>query len=78
MRSKRPRPLNDKGNIQDLNCYPFDFIERDFIACPIVQFSGARAFVRGHGLRVFEREAGFQTDLKMAASGATPPLAHQT
>jgi hypothetical protein len=59
MRSKRPRPLNDKGRIQDLNCYSFNFIERDFITGPIIQFGSARAFVRGHGLRVFERRPAF-------------------
>jgi subtilisin family serine protease len=39
---------------------PLDLIERYFIACPIVKLSGARTFVRRHGLGVFERPAGFK------------------
>ena len=42
-----------------LNRDPLDLIERDFIARAVIELGGARAFVRGHGLRVFEREAGF-------------------
>jgi hypothetical protein len=43
-----------------LNCNPFDLIERDLIASAIVELRRARAFVRGHGLRVLERSAGLE------------------
>jgi hypothetical protein len=38
---------------------PLDFIERDFITGAIVEFGGARAFMRRHRLRVFERNVGW-------------------
>ena len=43
-----------------LNIDPLDFIERDLVAGAVVKLGRARAFVRGHGLRVFERAAGFE------------------
>jgi hypothetical protein len=39
---------------------PLYLVERDLIAGAIVELCGSRAFVRGHGLRVFECAAGFQ------------------
>ena len=43
-----------------LNRDPLNLIERDLIAGAIVELGGARAFVRGHGLRVLERPAGLE------------------
>ena len=42
------------------NRNPLDLIERDLIAGAIVQLGGARAFMRRHGLRVFQSAAGFE------------------
>jgi hypothetical protein len=42
------------------NLDPFDLIERDLIAGTVVEPGGTRAFVRRHGLRVFERAAGLE------------------
>src|ERR1700722_11325011 len=39
---------------------PFDLIKRDLVTRAIVELGGARAFVRGHSLCVFECAAGFQ------------------
>ena len=45
------------AKVRRSNRNPLDFIERDFIAGPIIELGGARTFVRGHGLRVLERTA---------------------
>src|SRR6516225_1308364 len=37
-----------------------DLIERDLIAGTIIELGCARAFMRGHGLRVFQRDTGFE------------------
>src|SRR5690348_15274723 len=42
------------------NLDPLDLIERDLVAGAVVELGGARAFVRGHGLGVFESAAGFE------------------
>ena len=42
------------------NRNPLDLIERDFVAGAIIELGRARAFVRRHSLRVFERAAGFE------------------
>ena len=39
---------------------PLDLIERDRVVGTIVEFRRARAFMRGHSLRVLQRAAGFQ------------------
>jgi len=40
-----------------LTPHPLDLVERDRIASVVVGLGGARAFVRGHALRVFQRAA---------------------
>jgi hypothetical protein len=52
MQNERTRPA--------LNRNPLDLVERDFVTGPIVELGGARAFVRGHGLGVFERAASLE------------------
>jgi hypothetical protein len=47
-------------NFATSNRNPFDLIERDLITGTVVQLGGARAFVRGHELGVFECAAGFE------------------
>ena len=37
---------------------PLDLVEGDLIAGAVVELRGARAFVRGHAVRVFECAAG--------------------
>src|SRR6516162_1642314 len=48
-------PLSDDSDID-----PFDLIERDLVASPVVELGRARAFVRGHSQGVFERAAGLE------------------
>jgi hypothetical protein len=43
-----------------LNRNALDLIERDLIAGAVVELGGARAFMRGHSLGVFERAAGLE------------------
>ena len=43
--------------LHELDRDPLDFIERDLVAGAIVKLGGARAFMRGHGLRFFQRAA---------------------
>jgi hypothetical protein len=52
LRPTRFRSVSDRN--------PLDFIERDLVAGPVLEFCGTRAFVRGHGLSGFQRAAGFQ------------------
>jgi hypothetical protein len=40
------------AKVRRSNGYPLDLIERDLVARAIIEFGGARAFVRGHGLRI--------------------------
>jgi hypothetical protein len=63
------------GRGEVLNHNSFDLIERDFVAGAIVELGRARAFVRGHGLRVFQRAPGFQigSDARGAESVAADP-----
>jgi hypothetical protein len=42
------------------NRNPLDLIERDFIAGAIIELGRAGAFVRGHGLCIFQCAAGVQ------------------
>jgi hypothetical protein len=42
------------------NLDPLYLVERDLIAGAVVELGGARAFVHGHGLGVFERVAGLE------------------
>jgi hypothetical protein len=49
-------PATDASSDGDL----LNFIERDLVAGAIIELGGARTFVRGHGLRVFQRAAGFE------------------
>src|SRR5262249_41235250 len=46
--------------IGELNRDPLEFVERDFITGAVVELGGAGTFMRRHGLRVFERAAGFE------------------
>src|ERR1700751_1390749 len=39
------------------DCDPLGLIEGDLVADAVVKLGGARAFMRGHGLGVFERAA---------------------
>jgi len=39
---------------------PFDLIERNLVACAIVELGRTGAFVRGHGLGVFQRAAALK------------------
>ena len=41
---------------------PLDLLERDLVIAPIVELGRARAFMRGHLLRVFEETAVHQLD----------------
>ena len=43
-----------------LNRNPLDLIQRNLIAGAIIELGRTRAFMRCHGLRVFERAAGFE------------------
>src|SRR5437588_12715898 len=49
-----------RGLPPPLNRNPLDLVERDLIAGAFVKLRGARALVRGHDLRVFERTAGLK------------------
>jgi hypothetical protein len=53
-------PLVRKGVPRTSNRDPLDLVEGGRIARAVVEFGGAWAFVRGHGLGIFERAAGFQ------------------
>ena len=61
-----------------LDGYSFDLIERNFVAGAVIELGGARAFVRGHGLRVLERPAGLEIrgDPCGAKSMAADPNSH--
>ena len=48
------------SNCRCSNRNPFDLIERDLVACAIIELRCARTFVRGHELGVFERAAGLK------------------
>src|SRR5262249_28214767 len=39
---------------------PLDLIERDLIAGTVIELGCARAFARGHGLRIFQRATGIE------------------
>ena len=39
---------------------PLDLVESNVISGPIIEFCGVGAFMRGHGLRVFQRTAVFE------------------
>src|SRR2546425_7309905 len=45
-----------------LNLDPLDFVEGDGVAGTIIELGRLRAFVGGHGLRVFQRAPGFEID----------------
>jgi len=38
--------------LKALDCYSLDLIERNLIARPVIELRRARAFVRGHDLRI--------------------------
>src|SRR5258708_2441818 len=71
-----------------LNRDALDLVERDLIAGAVVKLRGARAFVRGHGLSVFERAAGLEiggdagraehvaAELDLEAGFGRPPADH--
>ena len=52
------------------DCDPLDLIERDLVAGAVLEFGGARGFVRRHGLRVLDRDAGkiMRRELRALAS----------
>jgi hypothetical protein len=43
-----------------LNRDPLHLVERDLVARAVIELGRARTFVRGHGLGVLQRAAGFQ------------------
>lgn len=43
------------------NHNPLHLVERDLVTCSVVELGRARAFVRGHELRVFERAANLSS-----------------
>ena len=55
-------PENGSADIlcRSSNRNSFHLVERDLVAGAVVELGGARAFVRGHELGVFERAAGFE------------------
>ena len=57
---------------------PLYLIERDVVAGPIIKLRRARAFMRGHRLRVFQRAAGFEIggDAGRAEGVAADPHSH--
>src|SRR5215213_7527318 len=48
--------------LTESDCDALDLIERNLIARAVVELGRARAFMRGHGLRIFERAAGLEID----------------
>src|SRR5580704_14029250 len=52
--------MGPRGKASGSNRNPLDLIEGNLISSPIIELGGARAFVRGHELGVFERAAGFE------------------
>jgi hypothetical protein len=50
--------MRDARSLSNRNA--LDLIEGDLIACAVIELGGARTFMRGHELGVFERAAGFE------------------
>ena len=57
---RRGSPFRCEAALPASNLDPLDLIERDRIAGAVVELGRARAFVRRHVLRVFERPAAFE------------------
>jgi hypothetical protein len=73
----RTRTVDQPGTGPRSNRNPLDLIKRNLIAGPIIELRCARAFMRRHGLRVFQRAAGFEIgrDPRGAKGMAADPYA---
>jgi hypothetical protein len=75
----RTRMVDQPGTGPRSNRNPLDLIKRNLIAGPIIELRCARAFMRRHGLRVFQRAAGFEIgrDPRGAKGMAADPYARR-
>jgi hypothetical protein len=60
VKAVRPERRSWRRSVRELDGDPLDLIQSNLISCAIIELGGARTFMRGHGLRILKRSAGFK------------------